>query len=328
MKVFAAAGCDDIATVYLAEFAPHRAIEFVESVQPPIPRDEKWILMVSTLFGCPVGCQICDAGGSYAGKLTRDEILVQIDYLVKKRYPDGNIPSRKFKIQFARMGEPAYNAAVLDVLEALPGRYNAPGLMPSLSTIAPKGADRFFKRLLEVKDRHYSGGNFQFQFSLHTTDEKLRDKLIPVKKWSFSQMADYGKEFRRTGDRKITLNFALADGNPLDPQVLMRYFDPGDYLIKITPVNPTYQVQKHGLQSYIDPEKPVKNNKIIKGLEDCGYEVIVSIGEVEENLIGSNCGQYVLNYIKAGAKLEDGYTYEVVDLPGEQDKPLVKYEGL
>jgi 23S rRNA (adenine2503-C2)-methyltransferase len=317
MKVFAAAGCDDIATVYMAEFAPHRAIEFVESVQPPIPRDEKWILMVSTLFGCPVGCQICDAGGSYAGKLTMEEIFVQIDYLVKKRYPDGFIPALKFKIQFARMGEPAYNPAVLDVLEALPGRYNAPGLMPSLSTIAPHGTDRFFKRLLEIKDRLYGDGSFQFQFSLHTTDEKLRDKLIPVKKWSFSRMADYGRSFRRPGDRRITLNFALADGNPLDPQVLLQYFDPEHYLIKITPVNPTYQVQKHGLQSFIDPKSHSENNELLESLRACGYEVIVSIGEVEENLIGSNCGQYVLNYMKAGAKMEDGYTYEVVHLPGE-----------
>jgi 23S rRNA (adenine2503-C2)-methyltransferase len=315
MKVFAAAGCDDIATVYMAEFAPHRAVEFVESVQPPVPRDEKWILMVSTLFGCPVGCQICDAGGAYSGKLTQEEILVQIDYLVNKRYPDGRIPARKFKIQFARMAEPAYNPAVLDVLEALPERYNAPGLLPSLSTIAPHGTDRFFDRLLDIKDRLYSGGKFQFQYSLHTTDEKLRDKLIPVKKWSFSKMADFGQRFRRSGDRKITLNFALASGNPLEPQILIQHFDPSDYLIKITPVNPTYQVKKNGLQSHIDPVLPGEDGGLVKALEACGYEVIVSIGEVEENLIGSNCGQYVLNYLLAGANLEDGYTYEVVDIP-------------
>jgi 23S rRNA (adenine2503-C2)-methyltransferase len=314
MKVFAAAGCDDIATVYLAEFAPHRAIEFVESIQPPIPRDEKWILMVSTLFGCPVGCQICDAGGAYSGRLTRDEILIQIDYLVKKRYPDGLIPAQKFKIQFARMGEPAYNPAVIDVLEALPSRYNAPGLMPSLSTIAPKGTDRFFERLCEVKDRYYSNGKFQFQYSLHTTDEKLRDQLIPVKKWGFAQMAEFGQTFRQPGDRKITLNFALAAGNPLDPGVLLKYFRPDDYLIKITPVNPTYQVLKHGVNSYLNPDLPEEDGGLVESLESCGYEVIVSIGEVEENLIGSNCGQYVLNYLKTGAKLQDGYQYELYEL--------------
>lgn len=311
MKVFAVAGCEDIANVYMAEFAPGKAIEFVESVQPPIPRDQKWILMVSTLFGCPVGCQICDAGGSYKGKLTKEEILAQIDYLVNLRYPDSIIPAEKFKIQFARMGEPALNPAVLEVLEELPGRYHAPGLMPSLSTIAPHGAARFFERLVDIKDRLYSGGSFQFQFSIHTTDEKLRDQLVPVKKWSFAKMAEYGRVFRKEGDRKITLNFALAAGNPLDPETLLRYFDPDEYLIKITPVNPTYQVYKHGLASAIDPYRPEDDHGIVEKLAGHGYEVILSIGAVEENLIGSNCGQYVLNYLEGRVALEGGYTYDV-----------------
>jgi 23S rRNA (adenine2503-C2)-methyltransferase len=314
VKVFAVAGCDDIASVYMAEFAPGRAIEFVESVQPPIPRDQKWILMVSTLFGCPVGCQICDAGGAYQGKLSKEEILVQIDYLVRKRYPDLVVPADKFKIQFARMGEPALNPAVLDALEALPGRYQAPGLMPSLSTIAPHSASRFFDRLIEVKDRHYPGGRFQFQFSVHTTDQALRDRLIPVKKWDFAQMAAYGERFLKPGDRKITLNFALAAGNPLDPVVLLRYFNPAQYLIKITPVNPTYQVHMHGLKSHIDPNQPAEDESIAAELEGNGYQVIVSIGEVEENLIGSNCGQYVLNYLKAGVPVSEGYTYDIQEL--------------
>ena len=46
-------------------------------------------------------------------------------------------------------------------------------------------------------------------------------------------------------------------------------------------------------------------------LTDAGYDVIVSIGEVEENEIGSNCGQYVLKYMESEKSLKDGYTYEV-----------------
>jgi 23S rRNA (adenine2503-C2)-methyltransferase len=316
MKVFAVAGNDDVAAVYMAEFSPGKAIEFVEAVQPPAPREDKWILMVSTLFGCPVGCQICDAGGAYHGKLTRDEILIQIDYLVNKRFPGGQVPCKKFKIQFARMGEPAFNPAVLDVLEALPERYRAPGLMPSLSTIAPHGCEAFFDRLIDIKDRLYPDGAFQFQYSIHTTDSALRDQLIPVKKWDFAQMAAYGRRFRKPTDRKITLNFALAAGNPLDPDVLLQHFDPAGYLIKITPVNPTSHARKNGLASHVDPYCPNENDRIVQDLSQCGYQVILSVGEVEENLIGSNCGQYVLNYLKSEITLPDGYTYAVQDLVG------------
>lgn len=51
----------DIATVYLAEDNKGRMVEFVESIQPPYSRDEKWVLIVSILFGCPVNCRFCDA---------------------------------------------------------------------------------------------------------------------------------------------------------------------------------------------------------------------------------------------------------------------------
>jgi 23S rRNA (adenine2503-C2)-methyltransferase len=311
VKVFAVAGKDDIAMVYMAEFAPGKAIEMVEAVQPPRPREEKWVLMVSTLFGCPVACRICDAGGSYQGKLSAGEILTQIDFMVERRFPDWRIPVKNFKIQFARMGEPAFNLAVLDVLEALPGRYDAPGLMPSLSTIAPNSADEFFKRLPGIKDRYYAGGQFQFQFSIHTTDVAQRDQMIPVKKWSFTQMAEYSHVWHRTGDRKITLNFALVEGMPVETEVLLRYFDPDRFLIKITPVNPTTQVVRYGYTSHIDPFRPEKVQSLVDRLRISGYEVIVSIGEMEENQIGSNCGQYVQKYMSGEMQVKDGYTYPV-----------------
>ena len=311
MKVYATAGTPDLATVYVADMGGGRLIEFVEALQPPFSRDERWILMVSTLFGCPVKCLFCDAGGHYRGKPSADEILAQIDAMVLRWYPDRRIPAGKFKIQFARMGEPALNDAVLDVLEALPIRYHAPGLIPSISTIAPHGCDAFFKRLLEIKDRLYSHGRFQFQFSLHSTDQQYRDRLIPVKKWDFARMAAYGEHFYQSGDRKITLNFALASDAPVDAKVLLDYFDPQRYLVKITPVNPTLRARRNGLVSFVDPCLPKSGDAVVRHLSEAGYQVIISIGVVEENLIGSNCGQYVLNVLEGREFVPDGYTYHL-----------------
>ena len=311
MKVFATAGTPDLAIVYMADMGEGRLVEFVEALQPPYERHQRWILMVSTLYGCPVKCLFCDAGGQYQGKPTVGEILAQIDYMVQKWYPDGCIPAEKFKIQFARMGEPALNPAVLTVLEELPYRYHAPGLIPSISTIAPHGTGAFFDRLLEIKDRLYANGRFQFQFSIHTTNEALRDELIPVRKWSFAQMAAYGERFYQPGDRKITLNFALVAHAPVDSGTLLRFFDPERFLIKITPVNPTLRATRNGLASYIDPQLPESGHIQASCLVEAGYEVILSIGEVEENRIGSNCGQYVLNVLEGREPVQGGYTYDV-----------------
>ncbi|MFH1009914.1 MAG: radical SAM protein, partial [bacterium] len=151
MKILAKTGDESIATVYVAEMGNGKLIEFAESVQPPIPRERKWVLTLSTLYGCPIGCRLCDAGGHYEGKLSAKDLFSQIDYLIGGRYKNGRVPVQKFKVQFARMGEPALNPNVLDVLEELPTRYDAPGLLPSISTITPKETEKFFERLLLIK---------------------------------------------------------------------------------------------------------------------------------------------------------------------------------
>ncbi len=311
MKILATTGKEEIAIVYIAEMDDGNLVEFVEALQPPAPRLEKWVLLVSTMYGCPVGCRMCDAGGFYHGKVTREDIFKQIDFLVRRRFPDGRIPSRQFKIQFARMGEPSFNMDVLKVIAELPERYDAPGFMPSLSTIAPHGARRFFEELLEIKHTKFASGHFQFQFSIHTTDERLRDEIIPVKKWCFREMAEYGERFYSPGDRKITLNFALAEGMPVDINVLREHFNPEKFLIKITPLNPTYSAFANNLVSYIDPFHPEKGYRLVEDLREAGYQTIVSIGEVEENYIGSNCGQYVRRHLEAAQPLEQGYTYPI-----------------
>ena len=315
MKILARAGTETVAMVYLAEMRASRFVEFVESVQPPRPRSEKWVLIISTLFGCPVDCEMCDAGGSYQGKLSRMEMLEQIDFLIQQHFPDNEIPVEKFKIQFARMGEPAFNDEVLEVLSELPRKYRAPGLMPSLSTIAPRGCDGFFDRLKDIKNQYYSGGHFQLQFSIHTTDESLRDRIIPVDKWNFSEIADYGEQFFQTGDRKITLNFALADHLPVSSGMLESTFDPGLFVIKITPVNPTLKVREKRINNLIVNESQALSLDWVRQMRQDGYEVIVSIGELEENKIGSNCGKYIRRFLKNKKNIEkDSYQYQIEKL--------------
>jgi 23S rRNA (adenine2503-C2)-methyltransferase len=288
-----------------------RFVEFVESVQPPVSREKKWVLIVSSLFGCPIGCSFCDAGITFKGKLSKEEIFSQIDFPIRKRFPGGDVPVEKFKVQFARVGEPALNCAVIEALSELPYRYNAPGLLPCVSTIAPGGSDVFFKGLLDIRKNVYRDRDFQLQFSIHTTDEELRDKLIPVKKWGFKKISDYGEVFFEEGRRKITLNFALGRDTPVDPSMLLGYFNPEKFLIKITPINPTYKAVKNKISSFVDSKNNERIEGLINELKNAGYEVIKSIGILEENNIGSNCGQYLQTHLAATENLENSYTYSV-----------------
>ncbi len=308
MKVIARTAHSDIATVFIADTGPGKYIEFVESSQPPLTRQDKWVLIVSSLYGCPIGCRFCDAGMFYQGKLSAEEIMGQIDYLVELRYPDRIVPVPKFKIQFARMGEPALNTAVLDVLAALPGRYQAPGLLPTVSTMAPHGSDGFFQKLKEIKHDLYPG-RFQLQFSVHSTDEKQREWLIPARKWPLDKIAAVGGEFFEPGDRKITLNFAVSDGLSVDPDALLERFPPEVFFIKLTPVNPTGRAMQNRISSDFDSLEA--DPPIAAYLREAGYDVLYSIGELEENKIGSNCGQHIMHYRNSSQRIEGSYTYRL-----------------
>lgn len=309
LKILSEIGREDIAIVYLAETPAGHLVEFVESIQPPLPRKEKWVLIVSTLYGCPVKCKMCDAGGFYFGRISKEDILAQIDFLVTKRFPARIIGTEKFKIQFARVGEPSFNRNVLDVLEELPGIYREPKIMPSISSIAPHSTDKFFERLIDIKNNLYNNGYFQLQFSIHTTDKKMRDLLIPVKKWSFEKIAGFGEIYFKKGDRKIALNFAASNEYPIVPEIISNFFDPLKYIIKITPLNPTYFAQKNRLTSYIKNENDFKANKLKDNFGKLGYEVILSMGELQENEIGSNCGQFVQTHLSNSFELNSGYSY-------------------
>jgi len=308
MKIIAKTGNDKLANVYVAQSDKGKLLEFVESVPPPFTIDEKWVLIISTLYGCPIKCKFCDAGNFYSGKPSKDELFFQLDYLIENRFGGKSIPSNKFKIQFSRMGEPSFNPAVLDVLKEIPSRYDAPGFYPSLSTIAPKGAETFLDELIDIKNEYYKD-HFQFQFSIHSTDNEQRNWLIPVKTWSFEKMARFGEIFHKGSNQKVTLNFAIADNSIVEPDILFKHFNPNDFLIKITPVNPTYKATKNNFNS--SKTESIDYNYLVQKLEKIGYEVILSIGDLTENEIGSNCGQHVMNFLRSGAEFDNSYTFPV-----------------
>ena len=207
------------------------------------------------------------------------------------------MPVAKFKIQFARLGDPLLNPDLPVVLEKLPRLYDAPGLLPCISSIAPAGCEERMEQLRQVKDELYAGGRFQLQFSIHSTDEAVRNRLMPAQKWNLAQVAEFGAKWWHPGDRKITLNFAVSPAIPINGDVLLQHFDPQRYLIKLTPVNPTASAVEHGLYDPAYSERaafaPLK-----VALEEKGYSVLVSIGELEENHIGSNCGMCLRKYLE------------------------------
>ncbi|MFH1811729.1 MAG: radical SAM protein [Pseudomonadota bacterium] len=293
LEVVGSHGMPEVAVVHVARLRqdPRLLVEMVDGLDPPRPRLDKWIVNISTQIGCPVGCPYCDAGGDFQGHLSAAELLAQVRWVLSQ-HPDQAASCRKLKIHFARMGEPAYNDAVIEALWQLPQVVQSPGLWACLATVAPRGQERFFDALLDVKRALYRG-RFQLQFSLNTTDDALRRQLIPVPHWGPDAIADYGERFVVAGDRRVVLNFALAEGVPFDPAVLLCRFDPLLFTIKLTPLNPTARGDAHALHTVLRAGARDQVDVAVQRLRAGGFDVILSVGDPREDQIGSNCGQAV-----------------------------------
>ena len=93
--------------------------------------------------------------------------------------------------------------------------------------------------------------------------------------------------------RKITLNFALCDYE-IDEKVLLEYFDPDDYLVKITPMHLTKACESNDLltkggYNHYSPYKETEER-----LKNAGYDVIVFVPSKEEDESRITCGNAVL----------------------------------
>ncbi|MHA1453186.1 MAG: radical SAM protein [Promethearchaeota archaeon] len=306
LEILGKYGKEEIAILYVAKYQG-KILEFVESVQPPITRDEKWVLILSTLYGCPMKCLMCDSGDYYHGYVTKEAMLAQLDYMISNRFPDKKIDVKKLKIQFARMGEPALNPDVIPLLRELPYIYNAPGLLPCVSTVAPKNTDDFFSQLIKIKNNLYPNGQFQLQFSIHSSDPEVRKIWIPKGIWSFSEIAEFGERWYVEGDRKITLNFAVAEDSIIEKKKIAEFFSPNKFLIKLTPINPTNNAVMFELNSGITEENK-HDLELAKRFRSLSFETIVSIGQWEENLIGSNCGQKASEFVDGKVRIKENYS--------------------
>lgn len=186
-------------------------------------RSQRWMVGVSTMSGCPVGCKFCATGKLPKWRnLTADEIVQQVLFVLQKNAKE--LPEAKeFKINYTRMGEPFLNVeAVKDAIRKIDVMFPVP-VHHYVSTIGLKGSDFSW-----VKD------NITLQISLHSLDEERRNELIPVTNKMTIQ--ELGK-IRTQSNQLTTLNMTLVDEADFDIEKLKEYFDPEFFFVKLSPIN-------------------------------------------------------------------------------------------
>lgn len=197
-------------------------------------RKDRWMVGVSTMSGCPVGCKFCATGKlKRCRNLTTDEIVQQVQEIWDRNlgwWVDG---AKEFKINYTRMGEPFLNIDNVKGAIRHLSEYN-PKIHHYVSTIGVKGSDFSWIK-----------GNVSLQFSIHSFDENYRNWLIPFK--NKMTLEEIGK-VRTKSNLKTTLNLTLTRPEDFDINELKRHFDPEHFFIKLSPINPNDMSTKNGMK--------------------------------------------------------------------------------
>ena len=256
--------------------------------------EEKWVITISPQYGCSMGCKFCDVPIVGAGiNATFNDLIKQVLTGIKL-HPEVTF-TKRLNIHFARMGEGTWNPNILDATkwmkEHLDTEYK---IHPVVSTMMPKNnvwLKTFIHTWMRIKNRLLRG-EAGLQLSINSTNEKERE-------WMFSGNALSLFEIYKIMDgiipngRKMTLNFAVAEWE-IDPNILLKYFDPDNYIIKLTPMHKTTTAEEHGIRTKGDyteyyPYKPYE-----EPLKDAGYDVLVFVASEYEDLGRITCGNALL----------------------------------
>lgn len=190
-------------------------------------RNDRWMIGVSCMSGCPVKCKFCSTGQLKRWRnLTANEIFEQVKFILDKHKGYNNpYDSKEFKINYTRMGEPFLNIDAVKEAMKLVDEY-LPGLKVHhyISTIGIKDSDFSW-----IKD------NITLQISLHSLDNDRRNDLIPYKnKLTIEELG----QIRTKSNLKTTVNMTLVDESDFDITELVKYFSPEHFFIKLSPINP------------------------------------------------------------------------------------------
>lgn len=286
-----------------------------------MPLSEKWVVTLSTQYGCPMACRFCDVPKvRYRGNASfvdlREELEEAIACFPHVRYTE------RLNIHFARMGEPIMNPAVLQFAEWL-GCHGKLWLQdalqlrtevvhPVLTTMAPRvmGEDELCRRLSEwcdIKNEVFNG-TAGLQLSVNSTSEKERYEMFSGRQASLDTMSRVASRLPRPLGRKYCLNFAFSSGSTIDEHVLSGLFSSRDWMVKITPIHNNTACRVNGYETVGGYDSWDAYRDVYDRLSQAGWDVLVFVPSLDEEHGLVTCGNAVLG----GSELKTGEV-ELID---------------
>lgn len=287
-----------------ADFLGYRKeIEGVPNVHC-MPLSEKWVITISTQYGCCMKCTFCDVPNvQWRGNASFDDLKAQF-YNAIGLFPEVRYTER-LNLHFARMGEPIFNEAVLDFSEwmirnkrqiAEDTGLRIEVLHPVLTTSLPRKFKHLEERILRwcrIKNEDYNG-QAGLQFSINSTSDDQRSATYTGMQSLLEDVARIAEKMPEPVSRKYCLNFAYATGNEVDGEKLRKWFDPAKFMCKITPIHNNNACRANDIKTVggYDSYHPYKEPEEV--LKAAGYDVLVFVPSLDEEDGLVTCGNVVL----------------------------------
>lgn len=272
---------------------------------PCLPLSEKWVITLSTQYGCPMRCTFCDVPNiKFAGNASFVDLKAQL-YAAIRLFPEVRYAER-LNIHFARMGEPVFNAAVFAFAEWLAGEgkralqddlgLRTEVVHPVLTTSLPRNLKNLGTRVIDWCDikNDLFRGQAGLQFSINSTDEAQRDAMFSGMQLPLDALAELADGMPDPLGRKYCLNFAYATGSIINTGRLLSLFDPDKFMVKITPIHNNSACRKNGIETVGGYDSYAPYADIEASLIAAGFDVLVFIPSMDEEDGLVTCGNAVL----------------------------------
>lgn len=264
-----------------------------------LPLTDKWVITISTQYGCSMNCKFCDVPKVGAGiNATYDDLKNQI-FKSLSLHPEVT-STKRLNIHYARMGEPTWNQNVIDFTRQMRKElypYVGRSLIhPVVSTMCPvhnKNLHKYIADWVEVKNYDFRG-DAGLQLSINSTNNDERNVMFSNNAMSIEQISEMMKYIDAPKGRKYTLNFAVA-GYEINSEKLRDLFNPNNFIIKLTPMHKTSAAIQNDIKTQGDYTTLYPYHEIEEKLKAVGFDVLVFIASEYEDLGRITCGNAILS---------------------------------
>lgn len=202
-----------------------------------IPETDRGTLCISSQVGCTLNCSFCATGHQgFNRNLTTAEIIAQLFVARGALVRDGAAQRPISNVVLMGMGEPLLNFDAVVPAIGLMRDDLAYGISWRRITLSTAGLVPLMDKLREVSP-------VSLAVSLHATNDKLRDELVPLnKKYPIKELLDACRRYvADEARRRVTFEYVMLDGvndSPAEARALVRLLEDVPSKVNLIPFNP------------------------------------------------------------------------------------------